>query len=1096
MEGSGTDPGPGRVIEPVRSGGLTRRAILKYIAAGTAGAGVSGVFRGAGARPKIGLGLQDIISQIRALPCSPNLVVNVLRREDLLNLRFEFYNLVRQGENLVRQVANQPAYVVVQLAQQHITEQAFYETDAAFPGPEVPPNPPVKALLADPSRLAFTVPVGVNSIPFELPTLMDWVQLEQKVAPTAKPPESQKRARTGLNALIVFATCPQIEAPTCLETAIEAPWRLILSPNRFAGWAHAPGPVTHDGRTELWHTRLGTRKKNNQTNTYYVDEADASLRKVRAIWSPDFTGNDNGQSGCSKNQNESTTPFRMSLTGADRNELVRLTSDFCNLDPEPVDAHRLTLSALGAWMDLHGHWEPPSFLSVEDWTHKATMGRDAYVRVVYKGFLFPFGHRAALIKVTERKFHVPANGQKTAYLRQRMFIVVREPNKDFTATTFKLPFDGLDMAFKRVRIATQVTPNLDPPNATNPKVTGFGEDAFWPQVAEKPFAFHVVGTDWDGQRVEFTMPLIFVKNCLAFVSADMDDLRDQYNALAATNPLRHAVVGGQKVAFAKTSKPGDTALETDHVVFGAAEPEPAPEQSFIDIDQPLFYPYVQGAKVRLQAAEQVKGGGLSGGTFIALRAKGETEPFDPDANAGGVFCRTAADDLIDDAAKALGFDQSDRSGGLATPNMAIAGLSRSHGPVGGALDTFKNGSFDPAQFLDGAKFLGGLNLYDVIKVVAMAGDGVEAPKIVARNIHPNDDKSQPPTKVEVKLTWKPAMQKDPLGIFEIDPYGTGNDTKTTFDLLALFTTDLLDTSKSAYEITGDLRRFRVNLFGDNAATKFIALKFKRFVFKAQQGTNPDCDCDIDEVKFEGVLKFVETLKDYLNFGGSGLAIDPLPTRVTASLSIGLPTITVGLFTLSNMSFAAGVNIPFTGEPVRARFGFCSREAPFMLVYTIFGGGGFFAIELGVDGVELFEMALEFGAGLAMDIGVASGQVKIVAGVYFKIESGDATLTGYVQLNGCLEILGIISLSLEFYLGLTYDFPTEKATGQCTLTVKVEVLLFSASVSMTVEKKFGGSGDPSLLLLMPPRDVIDLSQGSVDFDEYAAAFATAKTPASF
>ena len=87
------------------------------------------------------------------------------------------------------------------------------------------------------------------------------------------------------------------------------------------------------------------------------------------------------------------------------------------------------LTALGGWLDSRGAWEPPG-LSVEEWVHRAAMARDHYVRVVYRGFLFPFGHRVSLVKVSERKFHngkateeqVPGN---TAYLRQRLFIVDR-----------------------------------------------------------------------------------------------------------------------------------------------------------------------------------------------------------------------------------------------------------------------------------------------------------------------------------------------------------------------------------------------------------------------------------------------------------------------------------------------------------------------------------------------------------------------------------------------------------------------------------------------------------------------------------------------
>jgi len=72
----------------------------------------------------------------------------------------------------------------------------------------------------------------------------------------------------------------------------------------------------------------------------------------------------------------------------------------------------------------------------------------------------------------------------------------------------------------------------------------------------------------------------------------------------------------------------------------------------------------------------------------------------------------------------------------------------------------------------------------------------------------------------------------------------------------------------------------------------------------------------------------------------------------------------------------------------------------------------------------------------------------------------ATLTGYLRMGGSLNVLGLIKISVEFVLSFTYDSDTDKAYGRATLTVHVEVLFFSASVELTVERAFGGeSGDP-------------------------------------
>ena len=68
--------------------------------------------------------------------------------------------------------------------------------------------------------------------------------------------------------------------------------------------------------------------------------------------------------------------------------------------------------------------------TVEQCKHSATMARDHYMRVVYKGYLLPFGHRASLVKATERRFD-SLNGKSYAYLHQRMFVIVQKPRKDF-----------------------------------------------------------------------------------------------------------------------------------------------------------------------------------------------------------------------------------------------------------------------------------------------------------------------------------------------------------------------------------------------------------------------------------------------------------------------------------------------------------------------------------------------------------------------------------------------------------------------------------------------------------------------------------------
>jgi hypothetical protein len=110
----------------------------------------------------------------------------------------------------------------------------------------------------------------------------------------------------------------------------------------------------------------------------------------------------------------------------------------------------------------------------------------------------------------------------------------------------------------------------------------------------------------------------------------------------------------------------------------------------------------------------------------------------------------------------------------------------------------------------------------------------------------------------------------------------------------------------------------------------------------------------------------------------------------------------------------------------------------------------------------------------------------MAGIYFKLERQDPSnelaplLSGYLRMGGHLSVLGLIKVSLEFNLSFTYDGATDKAYGRATLTVKVEVVFFSASVEVTVERAFGGkSGDPAFG---------ELFAAPEPWSEYAGAFA--------
>jgi hypothetical protein len=219
-------------------------------------------------------------------------------------------------------------------------------------------------------------------------------------------------------------------------------------------------------------------------------------------------------------------------------------------------------------------------------------------------------------------------------------------------------------------------------------------------------------------------------------------------------------------------------------------------------------------------------------------------------------------------------------------------------------------------------------------------------------------------------------------------------------------------------------------------------------------------------------------------GGGGL-ISPIldigMTQARVGLTIGIPAISFGVFCLQNITFSAAITLSFIGDPLNIRLAFCERSNPFLLTVSMFGGGGFFAIEFESGRIKLIEAALEFGGSFSLNLGVASGGVTVMAGIYFKYvasevgEGGDVVISGYVRCVGSLDVLGIITISARFDLSLTYQKKSdgsEVVSGRASLEVKIEVLFFSIGVTLTVEREFGHSSAPLFADIMDEAHWLD------------------------
>lgn len=471
--------------------------------------------------------------------------------------------------------------------------------------------------------------------------------------------------------------------------------------------------------------------------------------------------------------------------------------------PRPFRQFEFRFTSLGATGYLTGEWEPPSGyldlkggakapeypgLTIERVRDRAFQGRHVEVEVVYKGFLFPFGHRCSIVKATERSFTDDPDhfGRSVAPLVQRFFIVVGKPEK--TVPALGMPFDGRAFPGTSIRLLTTRTKEIEDPWGTvsrdrkivlpfDPKIEPEigkqleGASAFHPyglgEGVPLPFSF-VIGYDDGTASDKMTAPLIVVDNTFAHYPQLVSRLVAEYNGDGNTTIFREAALGMQRVKYAAERVSGDTEFRTQSWRLGAHPREVTdPDLQVLPIapytmdavmegaDQPPFYPCVASAQVEVQSINALNG--KSGGLVeVAHDAHYLTHGFAKGINDAEIYLALIDSNFIDTT------HRKNASGGLATPNSKIVALSRLKGPVGGTADRLKNtkntlptgvrtngslsiarvaslssgqlpashqNKFDPLEYfgaaLSGAKLFGAIPLKDVVRAIGFVDGAPE-----------------------------------------------------------------------------------------------------------------------------------------------------------------------------------------------------------------------------------------------------------------------------------------------------------------------------------------------------------------------------------
>ena len=349
--------------------------------------------------------------------------------------------------------------------------------------------------------------------------------------------------------------------------------------------------------------------------------------------------------------------------------------------------------------------------------------------------------------------------------------------------------------------------------------------------------------------------------------------------------------------------------------------------------------------------------------------------------------------------------------------------------------------------------------------------------------------------LRTRVEWSPTLRNWPAGTPDNEALFSARTQAP--DKAALTLTGLFEAQGGgggpAYQVAASLDRFAVNLPGPVAR-----LSFDRLAFRAVSGRAPEIDVRFGGITFLGPLSFIETIKNVIPLDGFSDPpyVDVSAAGLVAGYTLELPDVAVGAFSLTHIRLGAELNVPFLGE-TSIGFNIGRREEPVNVIVLFLGGGAFFGITFGMRGLMQIEAAIEAGAAVALNFGVAAGEVHAFVGIYFRlrIEGGTKTveLTAYFRVGGSVKVLGILTVSIELRLEMSYvaeGSNSGKLVGRAELKVKVEVLFFSKTVKIQYERKLAGSNnDPTAYdaLATPYPDPFTQTQRT-GWDLYLLAFA--------
>ncbi|MBM3690261.1 MAG: hypothetical protein FJW80_11550 [Actinobacteria bacterium] len=983
---------------------------------------------------------------------SGSLVFSVRDRESMQRLTLSFAN-ARVSGGRISASGSGAATMVVDLGPQALIEEITSG---------MRPPSPVDARLALSSRLAFTLPPA--GLPATREGLLTWLECEPRV--------------TSLGAYPAGERIPPADAvyrdPTATQIAIEIPWFMVLSPSDESGWDHPLVGPTRDGRTEVWQTRLATRTFDSSGDPTGYDHTSDT---VRVVWLRDKRAArmlGTSPSGIVTTPGSIDYPFEMRPNPQDRSDIARLTGMTSNAagsaavsggvaDPVEVD---LTLSALGGTMRAAGEWNEPGVASLTSWQQRTWDGRDTYIRTTRRGFVYPFAAPATLVEEVTREFLSDRSGTVRAFERLSQRVIINVPSIDLDGAD-GVPHEGRGAPFSRVVFRTRATPTITGV-ATPLGGEWNGAQVFVPELpGGEPFAFTLTGRDRAGHSITFEMPLLFAEDRAVggkranFTKTGSRALRTYYAGLPEAE--RRANMRGAYVGFA-ASADGSTSMPTASLDWHLDIGTPRGSSSDLARERrPYSFPRMERATINVDGASAMAGDSqyvdVSFPDVYLRDGIGGTEL--------GIYLEGIGSQDVGAGAQ--------RGGGISAPSMGVAGIGSITGVLPGAPGDLPYLSvaapkINPASMLRGFTLFGGISLadllpdpIDMLEREPSTGGWRPNPKAPAFATDRSFDVDLPdiPTEVFVRYEWRPELKVGSGLVGKLLPEA---------DLAEFYI--LVEAKASALELDaywkaeGALTNLQINFFGRKV---FAYVILERIGFTAGSGRASDMQVEIGDVVFGDALAFLSAMSSFLSFGsGNGPILDIDADSITTGFSLALPEVGLGAVTLSGLATRVAINLPFGRDPVRLELGFSSPSDPFAVTVMGIGGGGWFGLDVGLDGVEYLNIGALIKAALELDLGVASGGVSCSFGLQYEISGvgsdTEMSLTAFLCIKGRVEVLGIVTIGIELCIGFTFPIPDPgerfKLIGQATCTVKVKVCGIKKSVRITVRRTVTGGVMPA------------------------------------